>query len=327
MKHLVFLFYFLVITCHSGNATMQTNPVLTEGQGYVDVKGGKLWYRILGSGDAAPIIMMHGGPGGTSRSFYLFESLTKKRPVILFDQLGSGRSDHHQDTSLLKVEYFVQQVDALKKHLKLNEFYLYGHSWGTALALEYYTYAPKGVKGIIFNSPYFSTAIWESDADTLIDLLHDTIQTAIQIGESSGDFNSKAYQNANRAYLSNYGLRNKRLHSPLDTVPARGNHFIYNYMWGPTEFTATGTLKHYDNLHNLKKVKVPVIFITGEYDEARPNTMYYFQNLVPGSKVAIIKGAGHATMHDNLRQNKKAVKKFIKKAEKITSVKDLRVNF
>ena len=52
------------------------------------------------------------------------------------DQLGSGLSTFHEDTSLLKVENFVDQVKALTDKLNLNEFYLTGHSWGTALALE-----------------------------------------------------------------------------------------------------------------------------------------------------------------------------------------------
>jgi proline iminopeptidase len=292
-----------------------TNPFLQPEEGYVDVNGGKVWYRIIGSGDQAPILMMHGGPGGTSRSFYLFEKLAKDQPLILFDQLGSGRSTHHQDTSLLKVDKFVNQVERLKTHLKLNEFYLYGHSWGTALALEYYEAHPDGVLGIIFNSPYFSTKIWEADADTLIMALPDSIQKAIAIGEETRDFRSTAYQNANTVYAANYGLRGKPLSSKLDTAVSRGNYFIYNYMWGPTEFTAAGTLKTYDNMDALPKVKVPTLFITGEFDEARPVTVRYFQELVPNSKVEIIKNAGHATMHDNLRQNRKVVKQFLKRLE------------
>ncbi|MDG1914102.1 MAG: proline iminopeptidase-family hydrolase [Crocinitomix sp.] len=293
----------------------QTNPVLEDGEGYLAVNGGKLWYRIIGEGDETPLLMMHGGPGGTSRSFYLFEKLTKDRPIILFDQLGTGRSGHHEDTSLLKVNEFVEQVADLTKHLNLNSVYLYGHSWGTALALEYFSAYSKGVEGIIFNSPYFSTAIWEADADTLITFLPLAAQKAIAEGEASGDFSAKSYQQANSVYLSNYGSRGKRHSSDLDTAKAPGNYFIYNYMWGPTEFTATGTLKNYDIIDKLKKVTVPTLFITGEYDEARPATVRSFEKIVPGSSTVILKRAGHATMHDNLCQNRKAIRKFLKSLE------------
>ncbi|MGB4844718.1 MAG: proline iminopeptidase-family hydrolase, partial [Ferruginibacter sp.] len=227
----------------------------------------------------------------------------------------SGRSGYHTDTSLLKVENFVEQVDELKTSLGLKEFYLHGHSWGTALALEYYLKYPKGIKAIIFNSPYFSTALWKKDADTLISKLADTIQLAIKNGETNHDYESAAYKNANEVFAKNYGVRKTRLTSELDTATSKGNKFIYNYMWGPTEFTATGTLINYDRVQSLKTIKVPVLFITGEFDEARPETVKYFQSLVPNSNFVMIEGAGHGTMHDNKEQNISAIKNFFEEVE------------
>lgn len=303
-----FLVIGLMLSCESPVA-------LKNEEGYIEVEGGKIWYRVLGEGSQRPLLMLHGGPGGTSKSFYLFEALTTDRPIILMDQLGSGRSDHHRDTSLLKVEKFVEQVAALKSGLNLKEFYLHGHSWGTALALEYYSKYPEGIKGIVFNSPYFNTAIWEADADTLISTLPDSIQTAIRIGEETGEFTSYAYLSADTVFTKNFGLRKERLKGRLDTVDAERNDFIYNHMWGPTEFTAAGTLKDYDNLESLRQVKVPVLFVTGEFDEARPETVRYFQSLVRDSEMVIIKGAGHATMHDNLAQNTTAIRDFMNQIE------------
>jgi len=302
------LFIFAIFISFIG---CKSTPDLKPREGYVQVTGGKIWYRILGEGSGTPVMMLHGGPGGTSRSFYQFASLGNDRPIIIFDQLGSGRSGYHTDTALLKVENFVEQVAALKTSLGLKEFYLHGHSWGTALALEYYLAHPEGVKAIIFNSPYFSTSLWKKDADTLITKLADTIQQAIKKGEAEHDYTSAAYINANEVYAKNYGIRNTRLTSELDTAPAKANTFIYNHMWGPTEFTAVGTLVHYERVQSLKQIKVPVLFITGEFDEARPATVQYFQSLVPGSKFVMIDGAGHGTMHDNREQNIKAIKDFL----------------
>lgn len=290
-------------------------PDLKPGEGYVNVKGGKIWCRILGEGKKTPVLMLHGGPGGTSKSFYQFASLGNDRPIIIFDQLGSGRSGYHTDTSLLKVENFVEQVEVLKTSLGLKEFYLHGHSWGTALALEFYLKYPKGIKAITFNSPYFSTALWKKDADTLISKLADTIQLAIKKGEINHNFESAEYKNANEVFNKNYGVRKTRLTSELDTATSKGNKFIYNYMWGPTEFTATGTLINYDRVQSLKTIKVPTLFITGEFDEARPATVKYFQSLVPGSKFVTIEGAGHGTMHDNREQNISAIKNFLTEVE------------
>lgn len=307
-KLLITVFILTIITLLSGCRSV---PQLKAGEGYVTVKGGKIWYRILGEGKQTPILMLHGGPGGTSKSFYQFASLGQDRPVIIFDQLGSGQSGYHTDTALLKIENFVEQVQAVKTSLGLKTFYLHGHSWGTALALEYYLKYPKGIKAIIFNSPYFSTSLWKADADTLISTLPDSIQLAIKDGEKKQDYESAAYKNANEVFNKNFGVRKVRLTSELDTSTAKGNKFIYNYMWGPTEFTATGTLINYDRVQSLKNIKVPTLFITGEFDEARPTTVKYFQSLVPNSRFVVIESAGHGTMHDNRSQNLSAIKGFL----------------
>jgi len=312
MNRFSHLLLLIIITILFG---CKSNPNLQTEEGYIDVRGGKIWYRILGEGNEAPILILHGGPGGTSKSFYLFASLSEERPVILFDQLGSGRSYHHKDTSLLKVEKFVEQVEEVKTALGLNEFYLYGHSWGTALALEYYLKYPKGIKGILFNSPYFSTQIWEADADTLISTLPDSIQQAIRIGKMKNDFSSLSFKRATYVFNKNFGTRKTSLSSELDSVPIPRNRFVYNYMWGPTEFTSNGTLKNYSCVEYLKNITIPTLFITGEFDEARPETVRRFQNLVPNSEFALIEDAGHGTMHDNLSQNISAIRNFLNELE------------
>ena len=181
-----------------------SNYHLKQGEGYIQVGGGKIWYRVFGEGKGTPIMMLHGGPGGTSRSFYQFEEIGKDRPIIIFDQLGGGRSDYHTDSSLLTVDNFVEQVESVRKELGLTSFYLHGHSWGTALALEYYLKYPQAVKAISFNSPYFSTKVWKADADTLIASLPDSIQQYIKTGEQTHTFDSPEYQRANTFFAKNF---------------------------------------------------------------------------------------------------------------------------
>ena len=58
------------------------------------------------------------------------------------------------------------------------------------------------------------------------------------------------------------------------------NQVIYEHMWGPTEFLATGNLIDFDLSDRLYKIDIPVLFITGEYDEARPETVSKFQKMI-----------------------------------------------
>ena len=284
-------------------------------EGFVQVEGGEVWYGVMGEGDSTPLLCLHGGPGGTGYGFLALYEIAKDRPVIMFDQLGGGRSTVHEDTSLLKVDLFIEQVEAVRKVLDIEQLYVLGHSWGTALALEYYGKYPDAVKALVFNSPYFSTPIWTADADTLIAGLPKEIQRDIRQAEADSLFTTPEYEAANRYFLKQHGRRNDRIELPFDLERPDGNSFIYNFMWGPSEFTATGTLRNYDNHQSLKQVQVPALFTTGEFDEARPSTIERLSKLTPDARFVMIPGAGHATMNDNLPALINAVDAFLKEQD------------
>lgn len=156
-----------------------TQEKLKTGEGFVEVRGGKIWYRVVGEGDNTPILLLHGGPG--SASYYLnpLRPLSKDRPVITFDQLGCGRSTAITDTSLMTVDNYVEQIKQLLAALHVKKFYLYGHSWGSMLGTDYYLTYPEGIQALILASPCLSANMWVSDADTLISILPDSIQVVL----------------------------------------------------------------------------------------------------------------------------------------------------
>lgn len=86
---------------------------------------------------------------------------------------------------------------------------------------------------------------------------------------------------------------------------------IYNHMWGPSEFTATGLLRTHDRTEVLKDIRVPALYLCGEYDEARPDTIRAFHEMTPGSKMHIVQGAAHVTMHDAPGVDAAVIKEFL----------------
>jgi proline iminopeptidase len=283
---------------------------------YVEVNGGKVWYEVFGSGPKAPVLLLHGGPGGTSFSFEPLKELGYDGPIIFWEQLGSGRSEAITDTTLMTIENYVDQVERLRKHLGLKDFVLYGHSWGTMLGMDYYLTYPEEVKAIIFSSPLFSTDLWIADADTLIATLPDSVQQVIRYHESIGEYEHPDYQEATKLYYSLYVTRKERPVADRSHLNFVSGANVYLYMWGPSEFTSTGTLRNYDRLEYLPQIKVPVLLMTGEYDEARPNTVKYYHRLVPNSQFAVIPDAAHSTLNDNKEATLKEVKEFLDKIKK-----------
>jgi proline iminopeptidase len=282
-------------------------------EGYVEVLGGKIWYEVYGSGPNPPLLLLHGGPGSTSLGFEPLKDLGYEGPIIFWDQLGSGRSDALLDTNLMTIENYVDQVERLRKHLSLQDFVLYGHSWGTMLGMDYYLSYPDELKAIIFSSPLFSTNLWIADADTLIATLPDSVQQVIRYHESAGSYEHPDYQEATKLYYSLYVTRKERPKVDRSHLNLVSGANVYLYMWGPSEFTSTGTLRDFDRLEFLPKIDVPVLMMTGEFDEARPSTVRQYASLVPNAKFEFIPDAAHSTLNDNKEATLKVVREFLEK--------------
>ncbi len=295
-------------------SSCQQQEKIQTGEGFINVDGGKVWYRVVGSGNKTPILVLHGGPGAPSYYLKPLSALGGDRKVIFYDQLGCGKSDHITDTSIMTVDHFVEELKTVVQHFGLKEFYLYGQSWGTMLGTDYYLKFPQGIKGLILSSPAISIPMWLRDADTLLSTLPDSTQNAVRINEENKSFNSPAYQQALQVYYQNFLARKLPWSADIDSTFAQIGE-SYQYMWGPSEFTALGALKTYDRTNRLGEIKVPTLFIAGEFDEARPSTVKYYQSLVPGAKFEIIKGAAHLTMQDKPEESNKVVIDFLNSLE------------
>jgi len=302
-------FYSILISCSSSSNSPK--------EGFIDVKGGKVWYRINGSGSKPALVLLHGGPGSSSYGLENLKALSNDRPVIFIDQLGCGRSSRITDTSLMTIENYVEQLEQIRTALHLEKFYLYGHSWGTMLGFDYYIKYPKHIKSIIFSSPLFSTESWTKDADTLIASLPDSIQKNIRVNEKNKTYDNPAYQDAVTLYYKNFLRRTQRSKGQADTAKLFSGSNVYEFMWGPSEFTATGNLLKYDRIAFLPTIKVPTLLVAGEFDEARPSTIQHFQTMIPGAEFKMIKNAGHATMQDNKEEYLATLKAFLDKVDKL----------
>jgi len=273
--------------------------------GFVDIRGARLAYRVMGDGPGTPALFIHGGPGSSSCDFaYSMGALLDTRPVVLYDQVGSGYSSRiptEQLDEFTDFARFLEEIDALRAELDLDELHLVGSSWGSAVALEYLLEGnAQGVLSVTFAGPYFSTERWIDDTDRLVASLSESSREAIAAAVESGDFETEAFQEANAEFMSNYGIR-----TPLDQIDwvdcdfePTGNSGLYEHMWGPSEFVSTGLLRDYDRIERLTEVTLPTLFILGEFDEPSPETVAEYQSMVTGSQIEIIPDAGHASNVD-----------------------------
>lgn len=290
---------------------------LSPGEGFIDVEGGRVWYRIVGSGHATPLLLLHGGPGAPSYYLNPLERVSEHRPVIFYDQLGAGRSDRPTDTTLWRVDRFVRELAQVRDALDLDEVHILGHSWGSMLAVEYMLTNPDGVQSLILASPALSVRRWAEDAKRLLADLPDSLQRAIERHESVGTTDSPEYQEATMEYYRRYLSRSDPWSPDLDATFENLNSEIYGLMWGPSEFTATGSLSNYEREDVLADLSLPILFTAGRYDEATPETVAHFHSLAPNSEIAIFENSAHMTMLDEPEEYVATVREFLNKVDRM----------
>ena len=165
--------------------------------------------------------------------------------------------------------------------------------------------------------PLVGTERWLQDANDLVAQLSEESQSAVREAVESGDFTSEEFDAANTEFMAQFGIRDLDAYLAIEECQVRpqGNSNLYEYMWGPSEFVSTGTLRDYDRTGDLGLLDLPVLFLVGEYDEARPETMREFIQHVPGSSLTVIPDAGHLSNVDQPEAFNAAVNDFLREVE------------
>jgi len=282
-------------------------------EGFVEVTGGKIWYQIHGSSQQnTPVIILHGGPGSSHYSLQGLRILAEERPVIFYDQLGCGKSDRPADTSLWRLNRFVEELGHLRNTLYLDEFHILGHSWGTALAAAYYLAHPKGVKSIVFSSPCLSAPLWAKDQEKNRKRLPPDVQQILTACEENGTTDSAEYKEATAVFNSYFVCRLDPNPVFLKNGAQYKNPDVYQIMWGPSEFHVTGNLRDFDCTSSLKDILIPTLFTCGRYDEATPVSTEYFSSLTPNAKFHVFEKSAHMAYLEEQEEYVRVINDFLK---------------
>ena len=155
-------------------------------EGYLDLPNGRVWWRREGDRDALPILLLHGGPGAASYYLEPFaERLAEHRPVVIFDQLGCGRSDQPDDPKLWTLDRACQEVDDVRAALGLEHCHLLGQSWGGWLGIEYLCRGTTGIERVVLASTSASMRQFGEESLRLIHALPPAVcETILDLSEA-----------------------------------------------------------------------------------------------------------------------------------------------
>lgn len=287
-------------------------------EGKIAVNGGKVWFGIEGEkSKGVPLLSLHGGPGASHDYLLPLAKLSNTRPVVFYDQLGGGDSERPDDKSLWIVDRFVEELHIVRTELGLKSLNLLGQSWGAALAISYLgKYGEEGVKSLILTAPYLDTKLWEKDAAHYLSEMPSTLQNNIRTAENKKEFSSTDYQEAIMEYYKRHICRLDPWPEELNRTFEKINLDVYQYMWGPSEFTVLGTLKEFSVLPILRKLNLPVLFTAGEYDEATPEAVKYFQSITNNSRTKIFPDSSHQHHLEQTDSYLRTVSDFLSELER-----------
>jgi L-proline amide hydrolase len=280
-------------------------------EGYADFEGSQTWYRIDGDlhGPAdrpAPLVVLHGGPGATHDYLTPLAELARDgRAVVMYDQLGNGKSTHHPDrgAEFWTVDLFVRELASLLDHLGIaDRYHVLGQSWGGFLAQEHALTTPAGLRSLVLSNTAASFPDFVAEANRLRRDLPPEVEQALRRHEADGTTDDPRYARACMVFYQRHVCR-------LDPWPegvAAGfakideDPTVYHTMNGPSEFHVIGSIKDWSSLDRLGQIPVPAYVVSGEYDEATPTLQ---KPLVDGIRAAgneveqlVMAGCSHLPM-------------------------------
>jgi proline-specific peptidase len=235
---------------------------------------------------------------------------------VFYDQLGCGKSDIPDDDSLWTPERFAREVQAVRDGLGLDRVHLLGHSWGGWLALEYVASKPRGVVSLTLASTSASVQAFVEAVPGLLAGLPPDVQDTIARCEKEGATESPEYQAASLVFYQNYLCRVQPWPEPL--LRSMGNIQatpVYSRMWGPSEFTLTGTLRGWDRTGVLREIDVPTLITAGRYDEAIPPIAEDMHRRIKGSRLVIFEESSHSAHVEEPERFTSTLRDFMPRAE------------
>lgn len=274
--------------------------------------GHRLYIEECGQPDGLPVVFLHGGPGAGCESYHRRFFDPKFYRIILFDQRGCGRSTPHASLQGNTTAALLADIEAIRELLGINQWMIFGGSWGSTLGLVYAETFPERVLGIILRGIFLCRPrdikwFYQQGASALLPDHWEEFLEPIPDAER-GDLVSAYYcqltgndEVARMAAAKAWSLWEGLASTLLPTAAVAG-HFA-----NPKTALSLARIEcHYfmnnsfmvedQILHNATRLReIPGIIVHGRYDVVCPlEQAWALHRVWPESRLQIIQDAGHS---------------------------------
>jgi proline iminopeptidase len=214
--------------------------------------------------------------------------------VVLFDQLGCGRSDVPDDHSLFTLAHHVEETEAIRQELKLGRVHLLGSSYGGLLALAFALAHPESLRSLTTVGGLASVPLASAEMQRLRADLPPEVRATLDRCEATGATGSPEYADAAMEFYRRHVCRLSPWPPELTrSLELANSHPVYPLMNGPSEFTITGTIRAIDLSGQLHRIRLPTLVIGGRYDEVTPRVASQIREGIPGARAVTFEKSAH----------------------------------
>lgn len=279
-----------------------------------------LYLEECGNPDGLPVLFIHGGPGGGFTPLHRRYFNPELYRIVLFDQRGCGKSRPHACLTNNTTAHLIEDIEKIRRHLNIDQWVLFGGSWGSTLSLLYAQSYPERVLGMVLRGIFlcrdediewfyqqgadrFYPEYWRDFIEPIVpERRHEMVQAYYDL--LTGE-NEIARMHAAEAW-SVWEGRTSTLAPDDDLVNHFGDpfhalamariechYFIHHAFIEPNQI-----------LNNLNAIShLPTHIIQGRYDMVCPiNQAHALAEGLPKARLTICHHAGHSAMEHDIAQ-------------------------
>ncbi|ABD01934.1 prolyl aminopeptidase [Synechococcus sp. JA-2-3B'a(2-13)] len=296
-------------------------PIEPYDQGFLAVSSlHTLYYEQCGNPAGKPVVFLHGGPGGGIDPIYRQYFDPSRWRVVLFDQRGCGKSRPYAELRENTTWDLVADIEKLRQHLGIDRWFVFGGSWGSALALAYGQTHPQSCLGFVLRgifllrpfelrwfyqsgASYFFPDAWEHYLEPIPPEERDDLLAAYH--RRLNDPDPQVRLRAARAWSVWEASTSKLIPSPeLIERFGRGefaeafariecHYFVHGGFLDPEDqlLRGVGRLRH-----------LPAVIVQGRYDVVCPPiSAWELHQAWPEAEFRMIPDAGHSITEPGIR--------------------------
>ena len=281
-------------------SALQTDRRAAAQESRVVVGNASLYSRDIGRGQ--PMVVLHGGPD-FDQSYLLpdLDCLSDAFRLIYYDQRGRGKSADQVRPEDVSLSTDIEDLDAVRRHFRLDAPALLGHSWGAVLALEYALRYPTRVSHIVLMNPAPASA-----SDLAAFRKAYTEQLGADVARQREIAAGVAYRNGDpETVAARYRIHFEHAlarSSDYETLMARMKAaFVSQGREGILKARAvedrlmhdTWEMDGYDLLPKLRTLSVPTLIVVGDRDFIPRDIAMHIAQAMPNARLVTLTNCGH----------------------------------